>query len=57
MANSESTKFKLTLIDEEVLYDTTYLTYEDELGNTIVLEDGVITMINDHHLDSMGNIE
>lgn len=57
MANSESTKFKLKLIDEEVLYDTTYLTYEDELGNTIVLEDGVITMINDHHLDSMGNIE
>ncbi len=47
----------LVLINEEVLFDTTYLTYQDEVGNTIVLEDGVVTMINDYHLDSMGNIE
>lgn len=47
----------LELVSEEKMFDTTYSVYRDEVGNKIVLEDGVITMLNDYHLDSMGNIE
>ena len=46
----------LKLIKTEVFLDTEYQEYKDEVGNTIVLEDGIITMINEYVLDSHGNI-
>ena len=46
----------LKLIKTEVLFDTEYQEYVDQEGNIIVLEDGVIKMINDNVLDSHGNI-
>ena len=46
----------LKLTKTEVLFDTEYQEYSDLEGNIIVLEDGVIKMINDHVLDSHGNI-
>lgn len=46
----------LKLVKTEILFDTEYQEYVDQEGNKIVLEDGVIKMINDFVLDSHGNI-
>ncbi len=46
----------LKLVKTEILFDTEYQEYVDQEGNVIVLEDGVVKMINEHVLDSHGNI-
>ena len=46
----------LKLVKTEILFDTEYQEYVDQEGNVIVLEDGVVRMINEHVLDSHGNI-
>ena len=50
------TKQMLKLIKVEILFDTEYQEYVDQEGNVIILEDGVVKMINDHVLDSHGNM-
>ena len=46
----------LELIKTEKLFDTTYQEYKDEVGNIIIIEDGIITMLNEYVLDSHGQI-
>jgi len=46
----------LKLTKTEVLFDTEYQEYSDLEGNVLVLEDGVIKMVNESVLDSHGNM-